>query len=730
MSKALHARIPVFAGAFCLLFTSGLGAVPSEAYRSYARGLLAAKAGDLESALHEYERVTSLDRDAVLVYRDLAFLYWQTGRSEEAFNAAEKLNELNGDPRATQLFLGSFYLLAGQSNRARQSWERALKIDAENETALLYLAAYHSSDNDPRKAVTYWNKYLEKDPLSAEGYYQLGMAQEKLGQVENAREAFLKAVSLKPEGVEAHIALAQLYEKEEKIVAAAQEYERYLELVPDNMNVLLYLGGLYYRAKNYPAAENIFLRAQALNPRDDTIHFWLGIISEEKKDWDGAIRYFSQISTREENPVILTRLGYYHSAKKDSSEAVKQLKKVVKLEPNNPNSYYLLGLAYFDLKKYRPAEENFRKALERKPDMEEVYFHLGVLYDQWGKFDRAVPELEKAIELNPRYSQALNYLGYSYADRNRELEEAESLVLRALELEPENGSYLDSLGWVHYHEGRYADAETALLKAAGKFSDPVIWEHLGDARLKMDKTSEAWDAYQKARELNPGDKKIRDKIRKLEKRVLPSTLQRKVLKRAVGNLLQVSSLRLNYVVAGESKSINFRIIGVLQYARPDRWRLDVLGNFLAPQLVIIENRGLSFYPASLGENLAPGTVEMLGRVKDFFNGDLLEEFDSEQAASEARGCFFLYRLGDKTLVIDRRSGTVAEYRVGKDLVLRFRKYTQEEGLFLPGRIDLYSKPDALSASVQLHHLAVNSPVNENAFTLQGISHETQPDARN
>jgi tetratricopeptide (TPR) repeat protein len=711
-------RYTIISTAFILWlsFSVCVNAVPIEAYRSYVRGLLAMRAGDVPSALDEYQRVATLDKNAVPVYRDLAVLYLQVSRPAEAVDAAEQLEALDKDNLNTQLFLGSFYLLAGQSGKARNAWEHALALDPANQTAILYLAAYHSSDNEPEKAIEYWNKYIRQDPNSAEGHYQLGMMQEKIGKLKEARESFLKTISLKAESSEAHLALAQIYEKEEKFVAAAQEYERYLELVPDNMAVLVYLGGLYYRLKNFDASEGAFLRAKEYNPQDTSILFWLGVLAEEKKDWKGAIRYFETINAKEKNTVILTRLGYYYSMQKDYCQAVKYLKKVVQLEPANPNGYYLLGLAYFDEKKFRLSERNFLLSLERKPDREEVYFHLGVLYDRWGKFNKAVEALEKVIQLNPKHSAALNYLGYSYADRGVKLEEAEALVLRALSSEPDNASFVDSLGWVRFKRGNYEAAEQELERASAKLFDPVIWEHLGDVRVRLNKNAEAWDAYQKALDLDPGNKKIIKKLNQLEKLVLPGTLQRKLLKRAAGNLLQVRTLSANFTVSGQASSVNFRFLGMFQYLRPEQWRVDILGNFMAPSAVIIQNQSLEVYPRSLRGSFSPESLQLFENIKDFFNTRLLDEFDGEKVQTKVKGHYLLFEKSDKSLLIDRRDGTVREYQIKDRMVLRFRTHSREEGLHLPSEINMYYPREKTSATLKLYHFILNKPMEEKVFT--------------
>lgn len=700
-----------------LAFVAPLGAAPIEAYRSYVSGLLAVRHGDVRPALEEYQKVIALDKDATAVYRDLTYIYWQLGMTAEALSAAEKLGVTYSDDLSTQLFLGNFYLLAGQSDRARQAWEKALTIDPDNETAMLYLAAYHSSDNAPEKAIAYWERYLKEEPDSAEAHYQMGLIFDKTGKSEEAKAAFQKAVALKPELGEAHIALGQAYEKDDKPLVAADEYERYLKLSPDNSAVLFYLGGLYYKVKNYAAAENVFLRARALNPKDSNALFWLGMVGEQQKDWRKAARYLEEIRLQEETPLVLTRLSYYYSAQKDYVRALKYLKKASRLDAQNPMAHYLLGLAYMDAGKFRPAEKSLLQALKLKPDMEEANFHLAILHDQQGKFEEAVRELEKIITLNPRHTSALNYLGYSFAERGIRLPEAEAYIKRVIEAEPENGSFIDSMAWVHFKMGRAAEAEQELERALTKLPDPVIWEHLGDVRIALDRPADAWDAYQKAREADPAGKKLAKKIRDMEKLVLPGTLQRKLLKRAAGNLLQVRSLRLNFAAQGRSNDINFRFLGIFRYLRPELWRVDILGGFMAPQVVVIRNAGLQVYPQALRENISPQSIELFEQVKDLLNTRLLDAFDSERVVTRSKGRCLLYSVGNATLTIDKDNATVREYRDKGRLILKFRSHVHEEGLDLPAEIDIYSGSDKITTNIKLRNFILNENIDQNVFTL-------------
>jgi Flp pilus assembly protein TadD len=164
------------------------------------------------------------------------------------------------------------------------------------------------------------------------------------------------------------------------------------------------------------------------------------------------------------------------------------------------------------------------KLSEGDDEMEMIYFMRGAMHERSKDFDSAEKFFRKVLEMNPENSSALNYLGYMLADRNVRLQEAHDLVKKALDLEPNNGAYLDSLGWIYYRMDRLPEAETYLRRALERYSrDPVVNDHLGDVYFKQGKLKEAiaqwqaalkeWESASKA-ELDP--KAIAETQRKLE----------------------------------------------------------------------------------------------------------------------------------------------------------------------------------------------------------------------
>jgi tetratricopeptide (TPR) repeat protein len=101
-----------------------------------------------------------------------------------------------------------------------------------------------------------------------------------------------------------------------------------------------------------------------------------------------------------------------------------------------------------------------------------------------------------------------------WADQNTHLEEAADMINRAVQIDPKNGAYLDSLGWVEFRQGKVDQALTDLLRAAQNMTreDGVVFDHIGDVYLKLNRVPEALQAWQKAVILDPHNKSVADKI--------------------------------------------------------------------------------------------------------------------------------------------------------------------------------------------------------------------------
>jgi len=182
----------------------------------------------------------------------------------------------------------------------------------------------------------------------------------------------------------------------------------------------------------------------------------------------------------------------------EADKAIADVRSLLKGDPSDRDIYMRLAIMYTRVKRWQDAEDALAKAEQMSAKLEDkasVWFLRGDTLQREKKFDDADAEFRKILASipasDPQSAATLNYLGYMNADRGVKLEESLNYVKQALAFEPNNGAYLDSLGWVYFKLGKYDLAEENLTKAALHMSsDPTVQEHLGDlyqktGRLKL-----------------------------------------------------------------------------------------------------------------------------------------------------------------------------------------------------------------------------------------------------
>jgi tetratricopeptide (TPR) repeat protein len=183
----------------------------------------------------------------------------------------------------------------------------------------------------------------------------------------------------------------------------------------------------------------------------------------------------------------------------DVDGAIAALQEVIIEHPLEEDGYLYLGNIYETLKRFPDAEAVLRQGLEMAPGHQRLHFRLGVVLDRMGERQGSISQMERVIELDPDDATALNYLGYTLAEMGVRLEEAEGLIKRALELKPGDGYFTDSLGWVYFKMGRHEEALQWIKKALESLpDDPLITEHLGDTYGALGRWQDARRAYERA----------------------------------------------------------------------------------------------------------------------------------------------------------------------------------------------------------------------------------------
>jgi tetratricopeptide (TPR) repeat protein len=182
--------------------------------------------------------------------------------------------------------------------------------------------------------------------------------------------------------------------------------------------------------------------------------------------------------------------------------AVKLLQPMLQNAHGDMEIYMNLAQVYQGSRRYDDAENALRSAeklVQQPAERESVGFLFGSLYESQKKYDQAEEAFKGVLGVNPRNASVLNYYGYMLADRGVRLDEAVSLVQKALAEEPTNAAYLDSLGWAYFKQGRLPDAESYIRKAILRNPhNPTLRSHLGDVLARSGKTDLAVAEWQRS----------------------------------------------------------------------------------------------------------------------------------------------------------------------------------------------------------------------------------------
>ncbi|EKX57709.1 tetratricopeptide repeat protein [Cereibacter sphaeroides] len=197
------------------------------------------------------------------------------------------------------------------------------------------------------------------------------------------------------------------------------------------------------------------------------------------------------------------------------------LQGLARSKPELMQVHLALGDALRREERYADAVKAYDAAIARVPAPERqhwpLFYSRGICHERLSHWKEAEADFRRALELNPDEPQVLNYLGYSFVDRGQNLEEALSMIERAVAARPESGYIIDSLAWAYFRLGRYQDAVEPMEKASLlEPVDPIVTDHLGDVYWAVGRKLEARFQWHRALSFDPEEKEAQRIRRKLE----------------------------------------------------------------------------------------------------------------------------------------------------------------------------------------------------------------------
>ncbi|QPJ61378.1 MAG: DUF721 domain-containing protein [Candidatus Nitronauta litoralis] len=452
------------------------------------------------------------------------------GRHQEALNQYGKIFDQDPKNARSKLMMGDLFEKMKRPQEAIEAYRAMTVADTHNPLGFFYLGRALAGDRQFGEAEKELNNALNLRPSLFEARKYLARVMEQQGHYARALEQYkiLKKTLPNPE-------IKKRYEEIEALVVDSNAMENKtldpLEIKEIPIHALL--GAVYYEQAAYLESIDEF-RLVLANENDLEIRLIVSKIYEILGRVDQAIIEVEAYrrGAEDQNRVdLLLNLARLYGMDQQMDKSVGLLESALKHEPRNDRLYHSLALAHMALSQYDQAINTIQKAIELDDQKDAYFFELGALYERKGDFQRAVEAMERVIALNPNHSNAHNFIGYLFAMQGLHLDRAIKHLDKALSIQPRNGYFLDSLGWIYFKKGDYNAALEKIKKAMIYVSpDPVLYDHLGDVLFSMKKFSEAHEAWKTSLALTmkklddptgevPDPSKLKEKLRETREKM-------------------------------------------------------------------------------------------------------------------------------------------------------------------------------------------------------------------
>lgn len=509
---------------------------------------------DPRKALALYEAAYNLDPNPFLGGKMLVAKA-QAGQRAEALFEAQKMTLLYPTDAHLRLFYGELLAQSNELAKAAEQLEKAIDLNPELENTYLLLTQVYQNQKDTAKAIVVANDLVKTIPGSVAGWSQLSrlylMSHRYKEALVPAKRAW-EMQSTNPQLTQIYAVTLQL---NKQTAQAIRMYEQLYQMDPSDEDLTARMVELYRELGNLESALGLLMEMEAKDtsqrrpvlqmqraillwelkrnqeaqtlletvmkryPESDRVRYLAGFAAERTNQPNRAIEIYQSVpdnSSLKIEAEMRTLLILQQLKKWDLVLA--QARKVREMPQLSWEVYGILAGVYGDMGRYQEGMEVAKIGYEKNQTKPRLLFLKGVYLEKLGEISECIKTMKEVIAIDPANSSALNFLGYLYAERGENLEEAEKLIVRALQLKPNDGFYMDSLGWVYFRKNDLPKALKYTEQAAKiEPQEGAIIEHLGDIYLKMGDKKTAEQHYLNALKVKIDKKEKQRILEKLKK---------------------------------------------------------------------------------------------------------------------------------------------------------------------------------------------------------------------
>lgn len=541
--------------------------VSSNAYRFYMMGRLEARGGRHQQAIKAYKNALVYHPTSAYLHFSIAEAFKEMKKWKSAFFWAKKMLAMNSKNPMAHHLMGELYTITKKPKLAAKSYLTAIQHNPKLQKSYLALRVLWSKQyKKQNKLIQLFKKLIKVKPDDHKGYLVLAELNERLCKDERAIELFKLALNRKPSSLIALSRLGGILYRLQRWDGAIRMYQGLLDYRPDAWQFRLVLASsliarnqkhdealaeyqwrhVLQEASTEAAPQRTYriawehlsrgslqralkwaTKTKKLAPSLHQASILLGQIAFFQGRWDDAISIYKTIplkvpSLYADAQARIVEVLLHRGDSKNAREYLKNAKAKLSFSVTHWIRLSQVVVERGNAKDRRNEDRFMTQLAKQHPKNRELMFHRAYIAFKRRRYVTATALLQRIVRKYPEYPAGLNFLGYLLAVQGKNLRKAARLVQRSLLLDPGNGYYLDSLGWIRFRQGKKTKA-LELFKQAHHLlpTDAAILYHLGRAQQSLLRFGLAIRHYQLARTYAPAwdlDRKIRKQLNRLTRR--------------------------------------------------------------------------------------------------------------------------------------------------------------------------------------------------------------------
>jgi tetratricopeptide (TPR) repeat protein len=479
-------------------------------------------------AILEFQQALRYDTSAVIYYV-IAQNYFKLNKPELAQEAALHAIKLDSTYLPPYKLMGEMYIAQYRLDDAILLYHYivAREPDVQNRFTLARLYEYRNVD----KAIEVYSELLndinKDDPNEQIVLGRLVELQAKQGKTEQAIRVLQALYKKYPDNTSYINALVEAYIVAKKLTQADSLLAAVESRMQDSESIRLSLmlgesiiQQLDSMAEAKPLAFMMLERAErrmkSSFSTSSLYQMLCGMLSLCVDNLPQSRYYFDRAVALADSAIIPLQISLFYFQRQHLLDMANFASQSARKFSHEPRLAYMAGFAFSQVDSTKRAIEELKRAVNIDERYIDAWSQLGILYNSIGQFSLSDSAYERVLALDPDNALVNNNYAYSFSERNIELDRAERMTQRALKAEPNNPSYLDTMGWIYYQQGKYEKALEYIGRAVAQGeTSATIYEHLGDVYYKLGNIPKALEAWKEALRKEPQRSSTKERLSRL-----------------------------------------------------------------------------------------------------------------------------------------------------------------------------------------------------------------------